>query len=34
MVQNGSHEALVEQKGLYREMWNAQAQWYAETAEG
>ena len=34
VVQNGSHEALVEQKGLYREMWNAQAQWYAETAEG
>jgi ATP-binding cassette subfamily B protein len=34
VVQNGSHEALVEQKGLYREMWNAQAQWYAETTEG
>lgn len=34
VVQNGSHETLVEQEGLYREMWNAQAQWYAETAEG
>ena len=30
VVQNGSHETLVEQEGLYREMWNAQAQWYAD----
>lgn len=28
ITQNGSHETLVEQEGLYREMWNAQAQYY------
>ena len=34
VVQNGSHETLVEQEGLYRQMWSAQAQWYADGAEG
>ncbi len=28
VVQSGSHEALVGQDGIYREMWNAQAQYY------
>jgi len=32
VVQNGSHESLVKQEGLYREMWNAQAQWYADSS--
>lgn len=29
IVQRGAHEQLVEQKGLYQELWNAQAQYYA-----
>ena len=29
VVQRGSHEELEEQEGLYRELWNAQAQYYA-----
>ena len=29
IVQKGAHEKLVEQKGLYQELWNAQAQYYA-----
>lgn len=28
IVQQGSHEELVEKDGLYRELWNAQAQYY------
>ncbi len=28
VIQSGSHEALVGQDGIYREMWNAQAQYY------
>ena len=28
IVQQGSHEELVEKEGLYRELWNAQAQYY------
>lgn len=29
VVQQGSHEELEKQDGLYRQMWNAQAQYYA-----
>lgn len=29
VVQRGSHEELEQQEGLYRELWNAQAQYYA-----
>lgn len=29
VVQRGSHEELENQEGLYRELWNAQAQYYA-----
>lgn len=29
VVQQGSHEELEKQEGLYRELWNAQAQYYA-----
>ena len=29
VVQHGSHEELEKQEGLYRELWNAQAQYYA-----
>lgn len=29
VVQRGSHEELERQEGLYRELWNAQAQYYA-----
>lgn len=29
VVQRGSHEELEQQDGLYRELWNAQAQYYA-----
>lgn len=28
VVQNGTHEELVEQEGVYREMFEAQKQWY------
>ena len=28
LVQEGTHEALVVEAGLYRELWNAQAQYY------
>ena len=28
VVQRGTHEALVDQEGLYKELWNAQAQYY------
>lgn len=28
VVQQGSHEQLVEKEGVYRELWNAQAQYY------
>ena len=32
IVQHGPHEDLIEeQAGLYRELWNAQAQYYTET---
>ena len=29
VVQRGSHEELEQEEGLYRELWNAQAQYYA-----
>lgn len=29
VVQRGSHEELVNEEGVYRELWNAQAQYYA-----
>ena len=29
VVQHGSHEELEKQDGLYRQLWNAQAQYYA-----
>lgn len=29
VVQRGSHDALKDQDGLYRQLWNAQAQYYA-----
>lgn len=29
VIQRGSHEELERQEGLYRDMWNAQAQYYA-----
>ncbi|MBE5876687.1 MAG: ABC transporter ATP-binding protein [Lachnospiraceae bacterium] len=29
VVQRGSHEKLEQEEGLYRELWNAQAQYYA-----
>lgn len=29
VVQHGTHEALEHQEGLYRELWNAQARYYA-----
>lgn len=29
IVQQGSHHELVEQEGMYRDLWNAQAQYYA-----
>ena len=29
VIQRGSHEELEGQEGLYRDMWNAQAQYYA-----
>lgn len=29
VVQHGSHEELEKQEGLYRQLWNAQAQYYA-----
>ncbi|MGN1083693.1 MAG: ABC transporter ATP-binding protein, partial [Lachnospiraceae bacterium] len=28
IVQKGSHEALMKEEGLYRKLWNAQAQYY------
>lgn len=31
VVQRGSHEELEKQEGLYRELWNAQAQYYRST---
>lgn len=31
VIQRGSHEELLKQDGLYRELWNAQAQYYAYT---
>jgi len=30
VVQRGSHEQLKEETGIYRELWNAQAQYYAQ----
>ena len=29
LVENGTHEELLAMNGLYAEMWNAQASWYA-----
>ena len=29
IIQHGTHNELVEQEGLYHELWNAQAQYYA-----
>lgn len=34
VIQRGSHEELIGQEGLYRELWNAQAQYYARESEG
>jgi len=35
LVQNGSHEELLAREGgKYRELWNAQAQYYGESASG
>lgn len=31
IVQRGNHKSLVNEKGLYAKMWNAQAQYYADT---
>lgn len=31
IVQHGNHKSLVNEKGLYAKMWNAQAQYYADT---
>lgn len=31
VIQRGNHETLVKEKGLYAKMWNAQAQYYADT---
>jgi ATP-binding cassette subfamily B protein len=31
VIQRGNHAALVGQDGLYARMWNAQAQYYANT---
>jgi len=31
VVQRGNHTSLVKRKGLYAKMWNAQAQYYADT---
>ena len=30
IVQQGSHDALVEAPGKYQELWHAQAQYYAK----
>ena len=30
IVQHGNHKSLVNEKGLYAKMWNAQAQYYAD----
>ena len=32
VVQRGKHEELEQQEGLYKELWNAQAQYYKNTA--
>ena len=29
IIEQGSHDKLMENKGLYSELWNAQAQYYA-----
>ena len=34
IVQKGSHETLVREDGLYRELWNAQAQYYERESAG
>lgn len=34
VIQRGSHEELIGQDGLYRELWNAQAQYYARENDG
>lgn len=34
LVEQGSHEELLGQKGTYFELWNSQAQWYQEQEEG
>ena len=32
IVESGSHEQLMKEGGLYSELWNAQAQYYAREA--
>ncbi len=34
IVQKGGHERLVGENGLYRELWNAQAQYYERESDG
>ena len=34
IVQKGAHETLVGEGGLYRELWNAQAQYYEGESVG
>lgn len=33
MVQRGSHQMLIQEGGLYARLWNAQAQYYTDTAD-
>ncbi|HEX2926096.1 MAG TPA: ABC transporter ATP-binding protein [Ruminiclostridium sp.] len=32
VIQRGNHSSLINEKGLYEKMWNAQAQYYADTS--
>lgn len=33
VIQRGTHEELIQQEGLYRDLWNAQAQYYTKQEE-